>query len=738
MSITFEKTKQIFTIQTDHTTYQLQADRYGYLIHLYYGPRVEGEMDYLLTFSDHGFSGNPYDAGSDRTYSLDALPQEYPVQGNGDFRSVCLTVRGESGSASCDLRYKGYEISSGKYGIPGLPAVYAGDEECETLDIYLRDEVTGLAVTLRYGVLPRLDVITRSGIIRNEGENTVTLDRAQTVCLDFSYGNYDLIRFYGRHAMERNVQRSAIGHGATVIGSRRGTSSHQYNPFVIAAETGTTEDHGVCYGLSFVYSGNFKCEAEQDQYGQTRITMGLQDELFSYHLNPGSSFHVPEVILSCTGQGLARLSHQFHRLYRRNLCRGKYRDIPRPVLINNWEATYFDFNGEKIEEIARQAKELGVEMLVLDDGWYGNRNSDTCGLGDWYVNEKKLGQSLNSLVSRVNAMGLKFGIWIEPEMISEDSDLYREHPDWAFAVPGRKPVRSRDQLVLDFSRKEVVDGIFDQICRVLDGANIEYVKWDMNRSITDVYSAAAEANRQGEVLYDYMLGLYDFLERLVKRYPDLLLEGCSGGGGRFDAGMLYYSPQIWCSDNTDAMDRIQIQYGTSFGYPVSCVGAHVSAVPNHQTGRVTPMKTRGVVAMSGSFGYELDLNRITEEEKACVREQIQTFHRYWSVIHEGDYYRLTDPGDGVNPAAWEQVKQDGSEALLSVVTQGSHGNPTAFRVCLKGLKENAVYQDSDTGRFYHGSALMNGGIPVPQMSGDYQAWQLHLTEKADLSGMAEV
>lgn len=733
MSVTYTETQRLFTIQTDHTTYQMQADPYGYLLHLYYGPRVEGAMDYLLAFRDRGFSGNPWEAGSDRTYSMDALPQEYPTQGTGDFRSVCLNVRGENGSAGCVLKYQGYKIESGKYGIPGLPAVYAGEEDreafgCQTLDICLRDEVTGLAVTLRYGVLPHLDVITRSVILRNEGKAPVILDKAQTVCLDFPYGDYDLIQFYGRHAMERNVQRTAIGHGAAVIGSRRGTSSHQYNPFVIAAEKGAAEDWGICYGLSFVYSGGFKCEAEKDQYDQTRITMGLQDELFSYHLNPGSSFYAPEVILSCSFQGLTRLSHNFHRLYRKNLCRGRYRDIPRPVLINNWEATYFDFDGEKLERIASQAKELGVEMLVLDDGWFGNRNSDTCGLGDWFVNEEKLGGSLNSLVKRINAMGLKFGLWIEPEMVSEDSRLYKEHPDWAFALPGRKPVRSREQLVLDFSRKEVVDGIFEQICRVLDHANIEYVKWDMNRSITDVYSAAVPAQNQGQILYDYVLGLYNFLERLTTRYPGLLIEGCSGGGGRFDAGMLYYTPQIWCSDNTDAIDRIQIQYGTSFGYPVSCVGAHVSAVPNHQTGRSVPMKTRGVVAMAGSFGYELDLNSITEEEKACVREQIDTFHRLWSVIHNGDYYRLTDPCGGTELAAWEFAMPDKSEALLNVVTQNSHGNPAAVRVRLKGLNGEALYRDQETGRTYYGSALMNGGILLPQMSGEYRAWQLHLKQ----------
>ena len=385
---------------------------------------------------------------------------------------------------------------------------------------------------------------------------------------------------------------------------------------MIIAGNGTDEDHGSCYGMSFVYSGNFKGEAEKDQFNQTRVSMGLQDELFEYMLLPGEIFEAPEVVLSYSRKGLSALSRNYHRVYRQHLCRGKYKTIPRPVLLNNWEATYFDFTGDKIYEIAKQASELGVEMLVLDDGWFGKRDSDFSGLGDWSVNEAKLGGTLNSLVTRINSLGMKFGIWVEPEMVSEDSELYRAHPDWAFTIPGRKPVRSRSQLVLDFSRPQVVDHVFGQISQVLDSANIEYVKWDMNRSITDVYSAMARKNGQGEVLHRYMLGVYDFLERLCKRYPNLLIEGCSGGGGRFDAGMLYYTPQIWCSDNTDAIDRIRIQYGTSFGYPVSAVGSHVSAVPNHQTGRTTPMKTRGVVAMAGSFGYELDLNKITDEDKS--------------------------------------------------------------------------------------------------------------------------
>lgn len=431
--------------------------------------------------------------------------------------------------------------------------------------------------------------------------------------------------------------------------------------------------------------------------------------------------------MAFSGQGLGALSRRYHKLYRYHLCRGKYRDIPRPVLINNWEATYFDFTGDKIYEIARQAKELGVEMLVLDDGWFGKRDTDYSGLGDWETNEKKLGGTLKSLVDRINGLGMKFGIWVEPEMVSEDSELYRTHPDWAFAIPGRKPVRGRSQLVLDFSRPEVVDFIYNQISAVLDSANIEYMKWDMNRSISDVYSAMTTSDRQGEVLYRYVLGLYDFLERLHINYPDLLVEGCSGGGGRFDAGMLYYCPQIWCSDNTDAIDRISIQYGTSFGYPISTVGSHVSTAPNHQNGRMTPLKTRGAVAMAGSFGYELDLCKLTQEEKQCIKAQIEQYHKYWNVIHNGAYYRLTNPMEQ-EVAAWQFVSEDKRESLIQAVMLNTHGNPIVPYVKAAGLDPEKQYQEEATGRIYTGAALMYGGIPIPQRPEEYLAYEIYLVE----------
>ena len=701
----------------------MQVDRYGFLLHLYYGKKTDTCMDYLLTYYDRGFSGNPYDAGEDRTYSMDTLPQEFPCYGNGDFRSTAFAVENADGSMSCDLRYKSHKIFDGKYNLEGLPAVYASEEEAQTLEILMEDPVTGVKVVLLYGVLPAQDIITRSVSVKNESSGKIYLNKIESASLDFLYGDYELLTFYGRHAMERNVQRVPVVHGTQKIGSVRGTSSHQYNPMMILAEKETTEDKGNCYAMSFVYSGCFQGEVLKDQLNQTRMMLGLQEEAFRYPLETGEMFQAPEVILSYSSEGMNRLSQNLHHCIRQHICRGKYKEEIRPILINSWEAAYFDFTGDTIYELAKAAKEVNIDMLVMDDGWFGKRDDDNSGLGDWFVNEKKLGGTLGNLIKRINDLGVKFGIWIEPEMVSEDSDLYRKHPDWALTVPGRNPVRSRNQLVLDFSRKEVVDEIYDQICKVLDQGNIEYVKWDMNRSLMDVYSSVTRD--QGRVLHDYVLGLYDFLERLVQRYPNLLIEGCSGGGGRFDAGMMYYTPQIWCSDNTDAIDRLRIQYGTSFGYPVSVVGSHVSAVPNHQTGRKTPLHTRGVVAMSGTFGYELNLMRLSEEEKQEIREQIAEYKSYAPIIQNGLYYRLSDPTTE-EICAWEFVHTDEKEqskVLLNIVMQVIHGNMTVNYVKLQGLEEMAVYREEKSGKRYTGAALMYGGMPLPIEPGEYQAYQ---------------
>lgn len=721
MAITFNETTRIFTLTTAHTTYQMQADAQGYLLHLYYGARTAGEMDYLLNYGDRGFSGNPNSAGNDRTYSLDALPQEYPSLGTGDFRNYALNIENADGSQCCNPVYITHEIEAGKYTLKGLPFVRAEENEAETLKIILEDPVTKVELHLLYGVLEKEDIITRSVIIKNAGKAPVTVKKAQSACLDFLHGDYDLIKFHGRHAMERNMERMPVSHESIRIGSRRGTSSHQYNPGVILAGKNTNEDSGSCYGMLFVYSGNFLVEAEKDQYDQTRIQMGLTDELFAYPLEAGAEFTAPEVILSYTNKGLSRLSQQYHHCIMNHICQGKYVHANRPVLINSWEAAYFDFTGDTIVELAKEAKALGIDMVVMDDGWFGKRNDDNSSLGDWYVNEEKLGGTLTKLIERVNAEGVKFGIWIEPEMVSEDSDLYREHPDWAITIPGRKPVRSRNQLVLDFSRKEVRDEIFKRICAVLDQGNVEYIKWDMNRSLADIYAP--------NVTYDYVLGVYDFLEKLTNRYPDILIEGCSGGGGRFDAGMLYYAPQIWCSDNTDAINRTRIQYGTSFFYPVAAMGSHVSAVPNHQTGRVTSMHTRGVAAMSGTFGYELNPALLNAKEKAEIRAQLAQYREYQELIREGDYYRLSNPFQD-NFAAWMVVSDDRSKALVSVIRLTAEANPPAAYVTLKGMEEDAFYREKTTGKVYPGAALMEAGILLPAAVSEYEAYQIEL-ERAD-------
>ena len=735
MAIIIDQEQKLITLHTKNTTYQMGVGNYGQLLHLYYGKRLTGDMRYLLTYYDRGFSGNPYEAECDKTYSMDALPQEYPCFGNGDFRSPAFILKNADGSYCADLRFVSCEICEGKYRIPGLPAAY--DEtgtESETLKVYLEDKPSGVQVTLLYGIFAELDIITRAVQITNRGQEAVHIEKAASAVLDFMTGEFDVIHFHGRHGMERILERTPVEHGNQVFGSRRGSSSHQQNPFVMLSGKQTGEDAGECYGCMLLYSGNFKAEAEKDQYEQTRLVMGLSDEMFSWKLEPGETFDTPEAVLSYSANGFSALSWNLHRLIRNHICRSAYRDTKRPVLINNWEATYFDFTGEKIIEIAKQAAELGVEMLVLDDGWFGKRDDDLAGLGDWTVNEKKLGMPLSQVAEKIRALGMKFGIWIE-------------HPDWAFTIPGRKPVRARYQLVLDYSRKEVVDGIFTQIAKVLDETKADYVKMDMNRHLTDVWSKTAGEQNQGAILHRYMLGVYDFLERLHERYPALLIEGCSGGGGRFDAGMLYYTPQIWCSDNTDAIERVKIQYGTSFAYPSCTVGSHVSAVPNHQTGRTTELATRAAVAMAGSFGYELDLNLLTEE-KEQVRAQIKNYHRFEMLIRQGRYYRLTDVWQKKEYAAWEYCRPDGSEALVTVVTLDTQCNPATEYVKLRGLGEDKKYRVEVVGmqtggengqringtpnsiepEYFTGAQLVYAGVPVPRLGNEYKSWQVYVKE----------
>ena len=728
MALYIDEQKKLFTLSTKNTSYQMMADKYLVLNHLYYGENIgQDDMSYLLDYQDRGFSGNPYEAGNERDYSLDSRPQEYSTNGVGDYRINSVSVINGDGSDAADWRYVGYSTEKGKYAIPGMPALYGEESDADTLIVELADKVTGLHAFLYYSVWEERDIITRCVKFVNQGTDGIVLTKAASMNLDLMSGDWELMHFHGRHNLERQMERVPLMRGKMTVESVRGASSHQHNPFVILCSKDTTEEAGPCYGTALVYSGNFSIEAEKDQMGQTRLTAGINSQRFAWTLEAEAEFWTPEAVMTYSSEGFEKMSSNFHHTFREHLCRGKYKHERRPVLINNWEATYFDFDKEKILNIAKGASELGVEMLVLDDGWFGKRDGDVSGLGDWYVNTDKLEGGLKPIADGINAMGMKFGLWFEPECISEDSDLYRAHPDWAIQIPGRQPNRSRYQLILDMGREDVRDYLYERMTAILDSANIEYVKWDMNRHSSDVYSAVLPKERQGEASHRYMLGLYDLLERLVSRYPNLLLEGCSGGGGRFDLGMLYYSPQIWCSDDTDAVERLSVQYGTSFCYPISAVGSHVSAVPNHQTGRITPVETRGTVAMAGSFGYELDLNLLSDGEKEEVKEQIKTFKKYYNLTHEGEYYRLTNPMENRLYAAWEFVSQDQSEALVHGMQILAQPSGPSIHIPVRGLKADAMYEVNGE-LVRSGRALMHGGLNFPRQTGDFKAVEFYLKE----------
>lgn len=729
MSIIFDKNKKLITLNTENTTYQMLIGEYGYLLHLYYGPKAVGDMSYLIQMYDRGFSGNPSDAGTDRTFSLDTLPQEFSAYGNGDYRDTAFSVKNSEGVYGCDLRYESHEIIKGKYGIPKLPAAFEAEDSVETLKVNLVDNVVGIKVTLLYGVFSKHDIITRTVVVRNIGESEIKICRAFSASLDIlDNSEFDVLTFNGRHGMERCLERVPVSEGAVNFGSKRGTSSHHHNPFFIVCDKAAGENFGKCLGMLLLYSGNFRAEIFREYTGSVRAMIGIQDDMFEYPLENGEEFYAPEVAFCYSDKGFTELSHRYHSFINDNVIRVPESDGVRPILVNSWEAAFFDFNKSKLLKLADNAKELGVEMLVLDDGWFGHRNDDNTSLGDWNVNEDKLGCTMGELAKEIHAKGLKFGLWIEPEMISEDSDLYRKHPDWAYKIPGRKFIRSRNQLVLDFSREEIVDYIFNAIADVIDNADIDYIKMDMNRSITDVYTNKGIQN-YGVIMYKYAIGVYDFIERLRKRYPKMLIEGCSGGGGRFDAGMLYYTPQIWTSDNTDAVERIKIQYGTSFAYPMASMGAHVSVVPNQQTGRIVPMKTRTAVALAGTFGYELDLGLLTEEERKEVKKGVAEYHKYYELTKKGLYYRLTDPFNNSEYAAWEFKARDGKEALITVVTLNTHCNSPISYVKMQGLEAEAIYIEEYSGKEYSGAALMYAGWPIPNIPGEYNAFNLHLVRK---------
>ena len=733
MSIRIDHETGLITLHTLHTSYQMWADGQGVVHHLYYGPAIGGsDLRGLEFYSDCGFSPQPAGMDRQRDYSLDTLCQEYTGSGVGDYRIGCLRLAGPDGGRAADLRFVSAEAVPGKYALPGLPAACAEDGACETLRLKLKDKVNGLAVTLLYGVFAQADVITRAALLENEGSGPIRLDKAASACLDLPFGKWELIHFHGRHCMERQPERVPLSHNIQTLRSARGASSHQHNPFAILAAPHTTEEAGECLGAMLVWSGNFKIECEVSQMQSTRLVAGVSDDDFSWTLEPGGQFAAPEVLFCYSDQGLSELSARYHRFLQRHIIRSPWRDKPRPILINNWEATYMDFDAQRIWDIARQARDLGVEMLVLDDGWFGERSDDSSGLGDWQFNEKKLGCTFDQLIGRVREMWLLFGLWIEPEMVCANTALYAAHPDWALSIPGRAPATGRSQLVLDMGRPDVVDYLYDLFHRLLAEHDIAYIKWDMNRNLTDVYSRALPPERQGEAAYRYMLGLYSLLDRLTRDFPQVLFEGCAGGGGRFDAGMLCYCPQIWCSDDTDAIHRIKIQYGTSFGYPPCSMGSHISASPNHQTGRSTLLSTRAVVAMAGTFGYELDLQKLTADEKEMVKAQIVRYKQLQPLLLEGRCERLTDAVTDTCFTAWQFTAPDRSRAAVSVVVIDPQANPWPIHIRLRGLDPQALYHESLTERVYTGAALCHAGLTLPIMQGDYPAVQIMIERTESL------
>jgi alpha-galactosidase len=725
MGIVYNHATKTFHLQANDTSYVMQIVRSGYLAHLYWGKKIRNvNGSRKLKFLDRPFSPNP--DPSDRTFSLDTLPQEYPTYGNTDFRTPAYQVQLENGSMISELRYKTHWIYKGKPKLEGLPATYVENEnEAETLEILLEDQLIGLHVTLLYTVYEKWNVITRSVRFDNNGFERIKLLRALSMNVDFPHADYEWLHLPGAWARERVIERRPVVSGTQAVESRRGASSHQHNPFIALLQKGANEDYGEVYGFSLVYSGNFLAQIEVDQFRTTRVAMGINPFDFTWLLEPGESFQTPEVVMVYSDKGLNGMSQTYHQLYRTRLARGVYRDRQRPILINNWEATYFNFNEEKILRLAKTAAELGIELFVLDDGWFGKRDNDRSSLGDWFVDKRKLPNGLAGLAANINNMGMRFGLWLEPEMVSVDSELYRKHPDWCLHVPSRPRSEGRNQLVLDYSRKEVCDYIIQAISNVLASAPISYVKWDMNRHMTEIGSAALPPERQRETAHRYMLGLYRVMEEITSRFPYILFESCSGGGGRFDPGMLYYMPQTWTSDNTDAVARLKIQYGTSLVYPISAMGAHVSAVPNHQVHRITSLEMRGHVAMSGNFGYELDLTKLSEEEKAIVKQQVAFYKDIRRLVQFGTFYRILSPFEG-NETAWMFVSEDKSEAFVAYFRVLAEANAPLSFLRLKGLDPNKDYEIIGSGEVYGGDELMYAGLNVPRRRGDFISviWRL--------------
>lgn len=714
MPIIYHEESKEFHIFNKQISYVIEIMENGQIGMLYYGTRIHDRKSFSYLHED---AARPLGALAGEKPSILCLQytkQEYPSYGTGDYRYGACTIEQENGSKISNFIYVSHQIYTGKKKIEPLPATYVEEKsEATSMEITLYDDVMDTELILTYTIYEDLPVITKHAKFIHKGKESIILQNAMSGCVDLPDKDYEMIHLSGAWARERYIKTRKLEQGIQSIYSMRGASSAEHNPFIALKRKYTTENSGEVYGFSLVYSGSYLGQVEVCSHDTTRVMMGIHPDTFSWKLNKNESFQTPEIVMVYTKDGLNDMSQTYHKLYRTRLARGQWRDKERPVLLNNWEATYMDFTEDKILKIARRAKEAGVELFVLDDGWFGKRDDDDRSLGDWYVNTKKLPNGIAGLSRNVEAIGMKFGIWIEPEMVNKDSDLYRAHPDWILSTPDRFETPSRQQHVLDYSRKEVVDAIFEMLDKMISESKISYIKWDMNRYITECYSKTVASNEQRKVMHRYILGVYDLYTRLTTKYPEILFESCSSGGARFDPGMLYFAPQTWCSDDTDASERLKIQYGTSMVYPISSIGAHVSAVPNHQLERVTPLSTRANVAFFGAFGYELDLNKLTEEEMQLVKEQVNYYKCNRKLIQQGIFYRLRNPFEG-NDTAWIVVSENQSEAIAAYYQRLNWVNAGYLRLKLAGLTEDDLYEVTAFGRTekFYGSELMYAGLPI--------------------------
>ncbi|ODG93803.1 MULTISPECIES: alpha-galactosidase [Bacillaceae] len=738
MLIFVDDEQKKFHLTNGRISYVFYVMKNGHLGSLYFGKAIDIHSNFTHIQNDNSSTTYTSYYYADRSISLETIRQEYPVYGTSDYREPALSIRQLNGSHITNFIYQYYTITKGKPILQGLPATYTeNDEDAETIQIVLEDSTLKAVLVISYTIFKDLSVITRSAYICNQGIEPFYLERFMSTSIDFPDHDFIMIQLSGAWSRERHIMERQLVMGTQGISSLRGSSSHQHNPFLAFRRKETTENHGEVFGFNLVYSSNFIAQAEVDHYDMTRITLGINPFRFTWKLSENEHFQSPEVVMVYSDQGMNGMSQTYHDLYRNNLIRGNWKNNERPILINNWEATYFNFNEKSLLQIAKEAKKLGIELFVLDDGWFGKRNNATSSLGDWYSNTEKFPKGIESFANKIKELGLKFGLWFEPEMVSQNSNLFKNHPDWIIHTPNRQVSLGRHQLVLDFSRKDVVDHIYKKMSDVIKNTNLDYIKWDMNRNITEAYSMKLANDQQDEFYHRYILGVYELYERLVSDFPNVLFESCAGGGGRFDPGLLFYAPQAWASDNTDPIERLKIQYGTSLPYPISSIGSHVSASPNHQTFRNTPLSIRANVAFFGTFGYELNPLILTEKEKSEIKSQIQFYKHHRSLIMKGDFYRLLDPFKE-NEVAWMVISKNKNEAIIGWYKILASPNPRKYQTLkLTGLNPNKKYLLNTTNLTFYGNELMENGIPLPlefngpnkkiaKRAGDFQSCIFHL------------